>query len=447
MELVNNINQILTIFVSVAYSYQILYFLVALWCIGKIRINTHRLKKSGHYIEKNKDYSKQEVRKFAFVIAARNEECVITKLIESIRLQNYPKKFVDIFLVADNCTDKTALVAKNAGAIVYERFNKKQIGKGYAMEFLFDNIEKDYGYSSYDGFFVFDSDNLLDKNYINEMNAIFHPTKKHHRIVTGYRNSKNFDTNWISSGYSIAFLREARYLNYPRSILSSSSTVSGTGYLVSSQILIENGGWHFHLLTEDIQLSTQYIARGERIAFANDAVFYDEQPTSLIQSWHQRMRWNRGFYQVIFKYGKDLLKNMFKDKKMFLSRYDMFMFLAPSIFFNIAAISLSVLAICINIIDFNAAMEMLPHSMFAIFQGILTYYLVNFSQAFLTVVSEWDNIVAPNNKKIVYMFTYPLFMFTYIPISIFALFTPVKWKPIKHTFSTSLDELKSKKDS
>jgi len=81
--------------------------------------------------------------KYAVLIAARNEQTVIGNLIDSIRSQDYPSELVTIFVVADNCTDETAKVAREAGAVVYERFDSEHRTKGYALQFLVKNIEKD----------------------------------------------------------------------------------------------------------------------------------------------------------------------------------------------------------------------------------------------------------------------------------------------------------------
>lgn len=122
--------------------------------------------KSKKYEETDKEYS------YGIVIAARNEEKVIGNLIDSIRKQTYNQDLIKIFVVSDNSTDNTASLCRSKGAIVYERFNKEQVSKGYALEFLFSNIQRDYGITSIDNYIIFDADNLLDKNYIYEMNKV-----------------------------------------------------------------------------------------------------------------------------------------------------------------------------------------------------------------------------------------------------------------------------------
>ena len=83
-----------------------------------------------------------ERKRYAFLLAARNEESVIGNLIDSIKKQTYPQELIDIYVVADNCTDKTALVAEQAGAYVYERFNKEKVGKGYALDTSILTLQK-----------------------------------------------------------------------------------------------------------------------------------------------------------------------------------------------------------------------------------------------------------------------------------------------------------------
>ena len=145
-----------------------------------------------------------------------------------------------------------------------------------------------------DAFIVFDSDNIVDSNYVSEINKTFN---NGYQVITSYRNTKNYGDNWISSGYSLWFLREAMYLNQPRWKIGSSCGVSGTGFLFSSKVLEECGGWNFHLLTEDIEFTADCIVNNRKIGYCPKAIFYDEQPTSFKQSVTQRLRWSKAIYK------------------------------------------------------------------------------------------------------------------------------------------------------
>lgn len=134
----------------------------------------------------------------------------------------------------------------------------------------------------YDAYLVLDADNILDPNFISEIEKVY---SSGYEIVTCYRNSKNYGDNWISAGYALWFLREAQYLNNARMRLGSSCAVSGTGFLFSDGVLEACGGWNFFLLTEDIEFTIDNVVRGEKVGYAAGAVLYDEQPTSFAQSW------------------------------------------------------------------------------------------------------------------------------------------------------------------
>ncbi len=366
--------------------------------------------------------------RYAVLIAARNEENVISGLLESLRAQTYDMSLVTVFVAADNCTDRTAAIARAHGAVVYERFNQLNVGKGYALDFLLQHIGADYP-AGFDGYFVFDADNLLAPDYIERMNEMF---SHGHEIVTSYRNSKNFGDNWISAGYALWFLRESRYLNGARTRLGSSAAVGGTGFLFSQRILDESHGWRFYLLTEDIEFSIYHILRGERIVICEDAVLYDEQPTGFRQSVRQRLRWAKGYIQVFRRYGAALLKGTAKGS---WSCFDMSMSILPAFILTalclLANITLSVLGLMQGD-GLWFAMRSLLECMGSILATLLVL-------GGITVASEWRRIHAPAWKKIAYTLTFPLFMLTYLPISLAALFMKVEWKPIHHSVNlTSL---------
>ncbi len=283
-------------------------------------------------------------------------------------------------------------------------------------------LKEDYP-KVYDGFFVFDADNVLDCRFVEEMNRTF---SDGYEVVTSYRNSKNYGDNWISAGYALWFIRESRYLNNSRMLLGTSCAVSGTGFLFSRQVMESTNGWKFHLLTEDIEFSVHHILQGRKIGFCADAVLYDEQPVTFRQSWRQRLRWARGFLQVFRKYGFGLVKGIGKGH---FSCYDMSMTVMPA---YILTVGLIIAYLVGGVMSTAEGISFLPCLMY-ILQTFLGLYVVLFLVGVFTTITEWKRIHTTPLRKVLYTVTFPLFMLTYIPISMVALFSrKVQWKPIEH---------------
>ena len=402
---------------SICYTYQLYYVFVVL-----TRRPPERVARKNH--------------RFAVVVSARNESAVIADLLHSIKVQNYPQELIDVFVVAANCTDNTADVAREAGATVFPRFNTEQVGKGYALDYGFSVIRSQYADRGYEAYFVFDADNVLDVNYFREMNATFDSGAK---ASTSYRNSKNYDSNWISAGYSLWFLRESKYLNQARMMCGSSCAISGTGFMISNQIVKANNGWKHHLLTEDIEFSVDSVLHGLKIGYCGDAVLYDEQPCTFEQSWKQRLRWSKGFYQVFGKYGTSLVKRILKEHDF--SSYDMTMTIAPALFVSLFSVLINSLALVWTLFV-QRDPEVLSVTLCAITASVTNYYLILYAFGILTTVTEWNNIHCSAMKKILYTFSFPIFIFTYVPIAIEALFKKIEWSPITHTIAKSIQEIR-----
>lgn len=374
-----------------------------------------------------------------FVVSARNESNVIANLIKSIRLNDYPQNLVKIFVVADNCTDNTAQICRDLGCVVVERFDQTKIGKGYALNYLFNKLHNEPEYASLipDAYVIVDADNVVKSNYITEMNKVY---DSGYDVVASYRNTKNFGSNWISAGYGYWFLHESKHLNNARMIFKSSCFVMGTGFLISADTIKEFNNWDFFTLTEDVQFTTEYALRGKKVGYCNDAEFFDEQPEKFKQSWNQRVRWARGYYQVYGLKGKDLIKNMFKN----FSCWDILTSIFPAMILSLLTVTIlpicSIIGLCVG--DFAAA----SLAFTSLIANLVMMYVSIFFVGLTLCITEWKKIKTTNFKKILYVFTLPLFMFTYIPISVRAMFGSVGWKPITHTANVNIEELE-KKDS
>ncbi|EPY2271391.1 glycosyltransferase family 2 protein [Clostridium sporogenes] len=248
-------------------------------------------------------------KNFALVVAAHNEEMVIAKIIESLESLDYPKNMYDIFIIADNCTDNTAKIAKTYdGIYVCERNVPDKRGKGYALEWMFSklfNMDKEY-----DAIAIFDADNLVSKNFLKEMN---YKMIKGYKVVQGYIDSKNPNDSWITGSYSIAFWTANRLFQLARANLGLSNQIGGTGFCMDSKTLKELG-WGATCLTEDLEFTCKLVLNGHKVGWAHNARVYDEKPLTLKQSWNQRKRWMQGFADVSSRFFTKLIKKAFKEK-------------------------------------------------------------------------------------------------------------------------------------
>ena len=361
-------------------------------------------------------------KRYAVLISARNEEKVIGNLVASIRANDYPQDLVDIWLVADNCTDHTAQLVRGLGEHVDERHDADHVGKGYALTYLLNRMTLQGAAQRYDAFFVFDADNLLDERYISEMNKGFHAG---FRILTSYRNSKNID-NWVSAGAALGFVRESRFLNSARMFLHSSCHVGGTGFLFSREIMERNDGWKFHLMTEDMEFTLDSILHGERIGYVGDAMLYDEQPVTFAQSWRQRVRWSKGFLQVFRYYGSDLVRRAFAEGDF--SSIDMMLMICPlTVFWAVRELLGFLFAAC-GFVTWQSQLDNLWTWVYGTGWSMLGMMAI----AALTVMAERQRIGATNRELVAYVLSFPLYMLSYIPIAFVALFSKPEWKPITH---------------
>lgn len=413
-------NGIIFLFFTLAYFYQFVY-IISVWRHGTVVLP--KAKKNHRY---------------AFVIAAHNEEPVIGNLVRAILTQDYPRELIDCFVVADACTDKTYEEAVKAGAITWKRNDLVRKGKSWVLDYAFNRILDEYG-DKYEAFFIMDADNIIAPNYVEIMNQAFDAG---YLVCTSYRNSKNFDSSWISSAYATWFLREAKFLNNARMMHGTSCAISGSGWLVSERIIRGMHGWNFHTLTEDIQFSTFCCSHGIQIGYA-PAEFFDEQPVTFKASWTQRMRWTKGFYQVFFSYNKNLLHGIAKGR---FSSYDMLMTVAPGMILTLLSAFVNGTYLILGSLShgFIATRGELLMCVGSLIMTFGSMYVVFFLLAIITTVSERKHIHCKKKWRIfTNLFTFPIFMMSYIPITVVALFKKVEWVPTKHDIAVNFDDVMS----
>ena len=375
---------------------------------------------------KKKKYKETDVfHNYGYLISACNEEEVIGDLIDSINNQDYPRDKIRIFVIADNCTDKTAEVASKKGAIVLERNDKENIGKSYALDYAFKKITEEY--KDIEAFIIFDADNLVNVNFTKEINKAF---DQGNNIITGYRAPKNFSDSWLSAGSSYMYLRESRHIHHTRCALGIGTYVSGTGYLISRKYIEEFGGWPFHTLVEDVEVSAYITKKGDKVAFVEDAVFYDEQPPKFKGFWRQRLRWCRGNHQVFIKEGGGLFVSLIK--KPSLTKWGMFVHVLPLpaitlIWFILYAI-MGITHFLATGTEFNVFFnECLRYCL----EGFFYPFLMGFIAGIILLIECWHQIDAKPIQKIWYIILFPITMYFLFFATVVALFKKVKWTPTR----------------
>ena len=399
----------------------LVYVLTAYWCYQTV-VSLCSLVKL-----KDKPYLTNKNHKFMAIIPAHNEEAVVANLIESLKKQTYDKNLYDIYVIADNCTDNTAEVARNAGAIVLERFDPAHKTKGYALQwFLKQKIEEN---ADYDAFFVFDADNIVDKDFIVNMNKKLCQGED---VVQGYRDIKNPTDNWITAGYALFYWSMHRLYHLARYNIGLSPLLNGTGFMVKFDVVKPNG-WETETLTEDIEFSLKQIIQGRKLGWATDAIVYDEQPTSFKQSWSQRSRWTVGHMQCLKVYTGQLYQAVKKHKT--LMNFDGLLYIAGTtpmlvLTFGIillncvmyAAQTMSTWLFIVNILNY-----LIPTLLFPIFTAM-----------FVMVLEK-----KPIKPMIKGLLCYPAFMGTWIIINLKCLFKrETTWEKIDHVRDIKIAEVK-----
>ena len=367
---------------------------------------------------KDKPLKVNKNHRFMAIIPAHNEEAVVVNLIESLKNQNYDKDLYDIYVIADNCTDNTAKVAKEAGAIVYERFDETKKTKGFALDwFLKQKIEEN---AQYDAFLVFDADNIVDPNFIKAMNIKLCQGAD---VVQGYRDIKNPTDNWITAGYALFYWTMHRFYHLARYNLGLSPLLNGTGFMVRFDVIKPEGGLKTVTLTEDIEFSLKRIIKGKKLGWATDAICYDEQPTGFKQSWSQRSRWTVGHMQCIKEYTKQLANSAKENKTMM--NIDGFLYIVGSI--PMFIITLVILAT--NFLMYAGNGMTNEELIINILRFLIPTFLLPIGTAAIAMLLD-RRPIKPMLKGLL---CYPLFMGSWLLINFKCLFKrETTWEKIDH---------------
>lgn len=365
---------------------------------------------------------------FAVIVAAHNEQAVIGQLIDNLQKLEYPKELYDIFVVADNCSDNTAAIARAGGAIVYERTSSVGKGKGFALEWMFNQLfamERQY-----DAIVVFDADNLVHPRFLLEMN---NRLLKGDKLIQGYLDAKNPYDTWVSGTFAIAFWVIDHIWHLAKTNIGLSSVLGGTGMCIATDVL-KRHGWGATCLTEDMEFTMKSLVEGIKTTWAHDAIVYDEKPLTFRQSWNQRKRWAQGQFDVAQRFIPKMIQAGIAQRDIRILDGCLHLlqphFLLLSTFFVIISyVQLAFPPFYTNIYNFMPSQLM---TAIMLGQYILPIIIL------LKIHVKW--------KAWLYLIMYPIFIYSWIPIVFLGFIhrNEHEWSHTRHTRALSYNELVGK---
>ena len=249
--------------------------------------------------------------RFAILVPAHNEERLLPVLLLNLGRLAYPRELFTIHVVADNCTDGTAALGRQGGAVVHERFNTEQRGKGYALDWLLQRLWASP--ETYDAVVILDADSVVSPNFLQVMDARL---SRGERVIQGYYAVRQPGSS-SSAGLRAVALILLHYLRpQGRMVLGGSTGLKGNGMVFATEIL-RRQRWSASL-TEDIEYHMALILAGERATFAPDAVVWAEMPDSLRGAQTQTERWEQGRMEMIRRFVPGLLGQAVRRRSFLL---------------------------------------------------------------------------------------------------------------------------------
>ncbi len=366
-------------------------------------------------------------KRFLVLVPAHNEEIVIAALVDNLLQLDYPRELFDVLVIADSCADETAKIAREHGAVVLEHsYQPGEVkGKPYAIAWALQHIDL----GQYDGVAVFDADNLVDHNYLAAMNDHL---SAGHRLVQCYLDTKNPTDNWITMAYAAGFYYVNRAWQVSKMNLGLPVSIGGTGFCVDAKLLQEIG-WKARTLTEDLEFEMQCLLAGVRGAWCHQTRIYDEKPLQFGASVVQRLRWSRGHWQVYFRYFLPLMQKFLRDGDFGALDGAMHLLNPMLIVISVYTAAVAVIQGLLNLLGYTVILSS------QVMPGYIGYLFLVYQLVYLGVCIRKDTKLR-SLKAMVPMIVFNL---TYMPLSVWALFTHTNssWNKTEHVRSLQVQEV------
>ena len=265
---------------------------------------------AAYFAVPEREYDKPAERvRFAVLVPAHDEELLIGRLCRSLLEVRYPRDLFAVYVVADNCSDRTAAVCGEYPVNVIERRDQDHAGKGHAISWAVGKIPLE----RFDAVLIVDADNIVDPGILEELNLMINGGEQ---AIQCHNAVGNRDDSWFTQLLYVSRTMCNHLYHHSKHKLGLSSYLMGNGICFTTGLLRAKG-WTAFSVGEDWEYYAQLIGDGKRIGFALRAKVFHQESRSLAQATPQRLRWSSGRFQVLKRYGFGLLVRGLVSRDLF----------------------------------------------------------------------------------------------------------------------------------
>jgi hypothetical protein len=230
--------------------------------------------------------------RFDCIVPAHNEASGIAAVVTNLARIDWPADRFRVLVVADNCSDATAAIARSGGATVLERFDTQLRGKGYALAAGFA-ASREYGWA--DAVVVVDADTLVSANLLQAFAARIEAGAM---AVQAHYGVLNAQDSWRTRLMAVAMACFHRVRSRAREHLGLSCGLRGNGWCITHRQLASTS-YRAYSVTEDIEFGIDLGLAGQRVHYADEAGVAGSMVSDARAAATQRQRWEGGRWRLI----------------------------------------------------------------------------------------------------------------------------------------------------
>lgn len=381
---------------------------------------------SYHLLKKDRpQVTRREIQSpgVAILIPARDESNVVSGILSCLKKQTFPVDMSDVYVVVESLADPTVEICQKRGVNFYvrEKVTAARARKGFALDEVIKDILRQQKH--YDVYFIFDADNLINEQFIERMVLAY---QAGYDITTSYRNALNANASVVATSAALTFSMLNTVENRQRIKTGGNVVFSGTGCFVDGGLVEKWGGWPFRSLTEDYEMSLYAIQHQLNTTYFEEAEFFDEQPTTFVQSFVQRVRWIRGYFDARKIYIPRLRKRLHHEAKNRGSIIRELIGMWPFILLAVGIIVSFVAVIILGVLDFGV-----PIGMMIACAILIVVYII------MVLVTIWllgmEKYQLTFGQKLKAAFYNPFYLASYVPCALVAVCKrKITWQKIEH---------------